>query len=167
MSKRDFMDLSRPKNGRGGLDFSVPSTAFGRGGMQGGMGMGRGAGRGGNGGGRGTGPPGALSGSSQYVTGNGGWNGYGGSQPSAAGQTGSGGWQPQDHAQGMNQQQQMPLPNHPPPAQTALASGYLRSDHPANPVAFRPDEANTGSNSSNPTKAIMEVLTQSLKAHGE
>lgn len=72
----------------------------------------------------------------------------------------------------------MPPPNHPPPALAGLSMGPptgrpagqsmdARTDHPSNPVQMQNDESNPGSENMNPTRAVMDLLTQSLKTQGE
>eukprot|EP00961_Rhodomonas_salina_P298298 3937953-Rhodomonas_salina.1 len=189
MSKRDFLNLSSTDQSVGrGFDFSVPTSRGGRGGMRGGGGMGMGRGCGafpqdyGQGGwqqGYGGGPPASYPPPSQggmgTDQGQGGWQSMGlnSSQQQLY---------PQQQSQPYGSQQHplapLPPPNHPPPpVPAAVSAGGLqgavghgmrqtpesRPDYPSNPVHARNDEANPSLESANPTKAIMDVLTQSLK----
>eukprot|EP00961_Rhodomonas_salina_P008641 117414-Rhodomonas_salina.1 len=106
-----------------------------------------------------------------------------------------GSWQPVGQFQpplptfGLHQHP-LPPPNHPPPAQhlppparaqqMGPAGGSAvggptfgqvptdsRAEYPANPVQQRSEDSNGGCENLNPTKAIMDVLSQTLKAQGD
>eukprot|EP00961_Rhodomonas_salina_P180249 2432864-Rhodomonas_salina.1 len=61
----------------------------------------------------------------------------------------------------------MPPPDHPPPVLSVQHQMMTMTDQTSNPVLSRSDGLHHGSENSNPTKAIMEVLTQTLKTQGE
>eukprot|EP00961_Rhodomonas_salina_P169759 2287512-Rhodomonas_salina.1 len=173
------MDLSSTPNQLGRLDFSNPN-AQGRGGMRGGRGDYTGGGMGG-GGGRGF----------AQVPGQGNWNGttqqfsqFGPGRGSSM-DYGTGGW-PQAGPYGPSsfgpQHHPLPPPSFPPPPVSQLIVDWhppsvpqqssdqrldQRADQPSNPSQSRSDESNPGADSLNPTRAIMEVLSQTLKTQGE